>query len=197
MTLALRRTEQRKGDLVVELFEFDFQLHVEFERLRRLRAIDDVAHHARAFVELDHGDGVGRGETRHRTVMDHVAVEFSLAARLEDADLAGSAGRAERARREIDVGAGVAALQAQFARLRAVPEMLGLRRRFWLGAHGFGHDADSSSDSGAGSGLLVPILMRHWTARRQRSSRPLRMPRIPAHALLLRVGCLYGYDVTR
>src|SRR5215207_10492008 len=51
--LTLRRTEQGKGDLVVELFERDLELHVEFERLRRLRTIDDVAHHARAFIQLD------------------------------------------------------------------------------------------------------------------------------------------------
>jgi hypothetical protein len=31
-------------------------------------------------------------------------------------------------------------------------------------------------------GPPVPILMRHWTARRQRSSKTSRMPRIPAHA---------------
>src|ERR1700709_1266842 len=53
MTLTLRRTEQGKRDGVVELFEFHLQLHVEFERFRRLRAIDDVGHHARAFVEFD------------------------------------------------------------------------------------------------------------------------------------------------
>src|SRR5438445_4945543 len=56
MTLPLRRTEQRKGDGVIELFERDFEFHVEFERLRRLRAIDDVAHHPRTFVEFDHGN---------------------------------------------------------------------------------------------------------------------------------------------
>src|SRR3979490_2214933 len=95
MILALRRTEQGKGDLVVELFERDFQLHVEFERLRRLRTIDDVAHHARAFVQLHHGDGVRRGEARHRAVMDDVAVEFCLAAGFEYADLARGTGRAE------------------------------------------------------------------------------------------------------
>src|SRR5438128_1709174 len=48
MVLALRRTELGKGDLVVEFLECDFQPHVEFERLGRLRTIDDIAHHARA-----------------------------------------------------------------------------------------------------------------------------------------------------
>src|ERR1700728_2820148 len=58
MILALRRAELGKGDLVVEFLERDFELHVEFERLRRLRIIDDVAHHARTFVEFDDGDGI-------------------------------------------------------------------------------------------------------------------------------------------
>jgi len=112
MILTLRRAEQGKGDLVVEFFERDFELHVQFERLRRLRTIDDVAHHARTFVELHHGDGVRRREARYRTVMDDVAVEFCLAAGFEHVDLARGAGRAERSRREIDIGAGIAALQA-------------------------------------------------------------------------------------
>src|SRR5882762_3171962 len=138
MILALRRTKQGKGDVVVELFERDFQLHVEFERLRRLRTIDDVAHHARAFVQFNHRDGVRGREARYRAVMDDVAVEFCLAAGLEDADLARSTGWTKRSRREIDVGTGVAALQAQFVRPCAVPEMLGFGRRFrsrtrWLG----------------------------------------------------------------
>src|SRR3954471_6145143 len=81
MMLALRRTEQRKGDLVVEFFKGDFELHVEFERLGRLRAIDDVAHHARALVEFDDGDGIGRRETgRRRSVVDDVAVQRAFAA---------------------------------------------------------------------------------------------------------------------
>src|ERR1700722_18549657 len=106
MILALRRTEQRKGDGVVELLERHFQLHVEFQRLRRLRTTDDIAHHARTFIELHHSDGVRRREARHRAVMDHIAIEFCLAAGLEHADLARGAGRAKRPRREIDVGAG-------------------------------------------------------------------------------------------
>src|SRR5258705_8438544 len=128
--LALRRTEQGKGDLVVELFERDFQLHVEFERLRRLRTIDNVAHHARTFVQFHHRDSVRRRKAGHRAVMDHVAVELCLAAGLEYADLARGADRTERAWREVDVGAGVAALQARLAGLRANPEMLGFRCRF-------------------------------------------------------------------
>src|ERR1700676_3506935 len=128
MMLALHWAEQGKGDPVVELFERDFQLHVEFERLRRLRTIQDIAHHAWAFVELDDGDGVRRRETRRGGPMvDDVAVELRLAAGLEDADLARGAGRTERTRREIDVGTSIAALQAKFAGLCAVPEMLGLR----------------------------------------------------------------------
>src|SRR5204863_3209123 len=41
--LSLRRTEHGEGDLVVERLEGDLELHVEFERLRRLRAVDDIA----------------------------------------------------------------------------------------------------------------------------------------------------------
>src|SRR5262245_46154181 len=131
MNLPLRRTEQGKGDLVVELLELDLDLHVELERLRRLRAIDDVGHHPRAFVELDDGNGVGGREARRGgAVIDDVAVELALAARLVDGDLARSAGGAERARREVGVSTGVTALQSQFAVSRAVPEVLGLRRRF-------------------------------------------------------------------
>src|SRR5665647_3765001 len=141
----LRRTKQGKGDLVVELLEGDFQFHVEFERFRRLRAIDDVAHQARAFVELDHGNGIGRCKAGRRgPVVDDVAVELALAAGLEHADLAAAAARAERARWEIDVGAGIAALQAKFTRLGAVPEMLGLRRRFWFRTRWFSHLVVSS-----------------------------------------------------
>ena len=78
----------RKGDLIVELFERDLELHVEFERLRRLRTIDDIAHHARAFIQLDHGDGVRRGEAgRGGAMIDDVAVKLALAARLEHRDL--------------------------------------------------------------------------------------------------------------
>src|SRR5437868_10661208 len=79
MTLPLRRTELGKGDLVVEFFERDFELHVEHERLGRLRAIKDVAHHARALVEFDDGDGIRRREAGGgRAVVDHVAVELGL-----------------------------------------------------------------------------------------------------------------------
>src|SRR5258708_14668933 len=107
--LALRRTEQGKGDLVVESFERDFELHVEFERLRRLRTIDDVAHHARTFGELDDGDRIRWREAGCcGTVIDDVAVERALAARLEHADLARAAGRTERARWKIDIAAAVA-----------------------------------------------------------------------------------------
>src|SRR5216683_6533300 len=50
---AFRRAEEGEGDLVVDFLEGDFERHVELERLRGLRALDDVAHHARALVELD------------------------------------------------------------------------------------------------------------------------------------------------
>src|SRR5579859_6390982 len=144
MCLTPCRAEQGQGDRLVELFEFNLEVHVKFERFRRLRTIDDIAHHSRTFFQFDHGDGIRRRETRDRTVMDHVAVKLRLAARLEHADLARGAGRAERSRREIDMGAGVAALQAQFAHSRAVPEMLGFRRWFWSCARGLGHVGNPS-----------------------------------------------------
>src|ERR1700739_3248529 len=128
--LSLRRTEQGKGDPVVELFERDFQIHIEFERLGRLRAVNDIGHHPWTLVQFDHGDRIRRRETGGGTMVNDVAVELTLAARLEDGDLAGGAGGAERARREIDVGAGVATLQAQLACLRAVPEVLRFGCRF-------------------------------------------------------------------
>src|SRR5215831_4248065 len=73
MALPLRRTEQGKGDFVVELFELDLDFHVELERLRGLRTVDDVGHHPRALVEFDDGNGVGGRETRRRrTVVDDI-----------------------------------------------------------------------------------------------------------------------------
>src|SRR5581483_5147104 len=98
----------------------------------------------RALVELDDRNGVGGREAGcGRAVVDDIAVELALAARLEHRDLARGAGRAERPRREIDMGAGIAALQAQLARPRAVPEMLGLRCRFWFRARWLGHIVSS------------------------------------------------------
>src|SRR5215467_8392526 len=140
MALSLRRTEQGKGNLVVELLKLDLDLHVELERFRRLRTVDDVGHHPRAFVKLDDGNGVGGREARcGGSMVDDVGVELALAARLEDGDLARGTGGAERPRREIDVRTGVAALQAELALARALPEMLGFRRRLWLRASRFGH----------------------------------------------------------
>src|ERR1700720_3455233 len=85
---AFRRAEQGKGDLVVDFLEGDFELHVELQRLGGLRALDDVAHEARAFVEFDDRDRIGRGKAGHRAMMDHIAVKPAPAAGAEDADLA-------------------------------------------------------------------------------------------------------------
>src|SRR5712671_3860912 len=83
MMSALRRTEQGKGDLVVELFEGDFQFHVELERLRRLRTVDDVAHQPRALFEFDDGNRVRRRKARCcGTMVDDIAVQRALAAGL-------------------------------------------------------------------------------------------------------------------
>src|SRR5437773_2379709 len=100
MRLSLRRAEEREGDLVIDLLEGDLERHVEDQCLGGLRALDDVAHHARALIELDDGNRVGRGEAGDRPVVDHIAEESALAARLEHADLARRAIWAERAGRE-------------------------------------------------------------------------------------------------
>src|ERR1700748_3931432 len=52
IALPFRRTEQGKGDLVVELLELDLDLHVEFERFRRLRTVADIGHKPWALGEL-------------------------------------------------------------------------------------------------------------------------------------------------
>jgi hypothetical protein len=76
-------------------------------------------------------------------MIDDIAVEFCLAGRFEDADLARRAFGAERPWRKIDMVAGIAALQPQLAVSRAIPEMLGFRRRFWFRARGLGHVGNS------------------------------------------------------
>src|SRR5205807_6116084 len=111
MCLTSRRAEQWQCDLVVDLLEGDFERHVEDESFGGLRTIDDVAHQARPFLELDHRDCVRRGETGHRPEVDYVAVAPPLAAGADHADLARGASRAERPRREIGLMAGIAALQ--------------------------------------------------------------------------------------
>src|SRR5690242_14500403 len=124
---AFRRTEKGQSDAVILLGERHFQVHVQLQRLWRLRAIHDVGHHARTFREFHHSDRIRGLETGDLAMMDYVAVEDRLAGGLEHADLARAAFRAERARREICVAAIVAALQPQFAGLCTVPEVL----RFW------------------------------------------------------------------
>jgi hypothetical protein len=54
---------------------------------------------------------------RGRAVIDDITIELALAAGLEDGNLARGARGTERARREIDIGAGVAALV-----VRCIPE---------------------------------------------------------------------------
>ena len=128
--------------------------------------------------------------------MDDVAVELALAACLEHADLARRAGRAERTRREIDIGAGVAALQPQFAGLGAVPEMLGLRCRFRSRARWLGHVDEFLPAAGrsrlAGSDLDATLDCPPSTVQRS-----CRMPRIPARAQWIRPESLYRHDPPR
>jgi len=125
----LHRTEEGEGDRVVELLTGDLDRHVQLQRLGGLRATGDVRHQARPFLELDDGNRIGRCEAGHRPVVDHIGVEPALAAGGEYADVARRTGGTEWPRREIDLAAGVATLQAQFAGPRAVPEMLRFRCR--------------------------------------------------------------------
>src|SRR5204863_8174280 len=78
-----RRAKEGQGDFVVEPLEGDLDRHVELQRLGGLRAIDNVGHHARTFVELDDGDRIGRREARHRAVVDDIGIKPALAARRE------------------------------------------------------------------------------------------------------------------
>src|SRR3954453_19917445 len=145
IALPFRWAEQGQGDLLVERLEGDLEGHIEFERLGGLRAIRDVAHHARPLLERHHGNRVRRREARGGgTVIDDVAVQGASAGRLENAHLAVGAGRAERTRREIDMRARIAALQPQLADPGAVPEMLRLGCRLGTRARCIGHPDCSS-----------------------------------------------------
>src|SRR5579883_535510 len=123
------RAEERQSDLVVELFEHHLDRHVELQCLRGLRTADDVGHQPRPFVQLNDSDRIRRGEARYRAVVDHIGIKPPFSRGGEHTYLARGTSRTKRARREVDFAASIAALQAQFAGARAVPEMLRLRRR--------------------------------------------------------------------
>src|SRR5262245_19479230 len=72
--------EEGQRDLVALLLEGDLERHIEHQGVGRLRATDNIGHQARAFVQLDDGDGIGRRESRRRAVVDHVAEQLGLAA---------------------------------------------------------------------------------------------------------------------
>src|SRR5437867_9010310 len=78
MTSAFRRTEEREGDLVVDLLKGDLERHVELQGFRRLRATGDVGHHPRTLVQFDDGDRIGRVKTRRRAVMNDIGIEPPL-----------------------------------------------------------------------------------------------------------------------
>src|SRR5436190_292374 len=139
VSLGGSRPEEGQGDLVGLLLEGDLEGHVENQGVGRLRTADDVGHHARALIQLDDSNGVGRCEARRRAMVDDVAEQLGLAARLDHRDLARGAFRAEWPRRKVGVAAVVAALQPQLASLCALPEMLGLRRRCRHGSCSLGH----------------------------------------------------------
>src|ERR1700690_1145565 len=133
------RTEHRQRDPLVELLERDLERHVQLERFRGLWTVHYVAHHARSLCELYDGDRIGWYEARHRPVVDQVAVQRAQSTGRKAADLARGAGRTEWSRREIHMGASLAALQAQLSGGRTVPEIPGLGGRFGQCACRFRH----------------------------------------------------------
>ena len=143
--------EERQRDLVAQRRERDLERHVELQRLGRLRAVDDVGHHARPLVQLDHGDRVGRREARRRPVVDDVAVEARPAAGVEDLDLARAALRAERARREVGLRRRRRSAAGAARPPRAVPEVPRLRRRLRAWALGIGRGHVSSAPGCGGA----------------------------------------------
>src|SRR5690606_15182640 len=130
IVLPLCRTEFWQADFLACLFEGDFEGHVEGERFRCLRAIDDVCHHARTFFQRDDRNGMRlRAEIGARAMIDDIGIKSGLAACLVDLNLARATGRAKGPGREVAFPARRAALQPQFFLAAAVPEMLCLGRR--------------------------------------------------------------------
>src|ERR1700730_14673065 len=82
------RREEGQGNLVALFLEGHLEPHVEHQRIGRLRAADDIGHHARTLVQLDDGNSVGGREAGRRAVMDDITEEFRLAGGLDDRDLA-------------------------------------------------------------------------------------------------------------
>src|SRR5688572_15221842 len=117
-TLRSHRPEPGQADLSRCLFECHFELEVQRQGFRSLVDANDVGHHPRSLSQLDDGDGVWRLglEARRGPVVDDVGVQLPAATGGEACDVAGLAGRAERAWRKVDVAAGRAALEPQLAR---------------------------------------------------------------------------------
>src|SRR5690606_7935941 len=122
IVLPLCWTEFWQADFLARLFEGDFEGHVEGERFRCLRAIDDVCHHARTFFQRDDRNGMRlRAEIGARAMIDDIGIQSGLAACLVDFNLARATGRAEGPGREVAFPARRAALQPQFTLAAAVP----------------------------------------------------------------------------
>src|SRR6516162_220722 len=102
MVCASRGFEERQRDRVALPGETDAQGHVEDERFGRLRAIDDVRHHARTFGKRDDGDRIRLvAHVGAWAVVDDVGIKDGLAARGIAFDGAAAAARTEGARREV------------------------------------------------------------------------------------------------
>src|SRR5512135_765034 len=86
--LFLCRREEWKRDVVSLLCERDMQLHVELQRLRRLRAIHDVGHHHRSLVELHDCNGIRLlAHVGTRPMVDDIGPQQRAAAGPDDLDV--------------------------------------------------------------------------------------------------------------
>src|SRR5262249_20825821 len=139
-SLASRGLKEGQRDLVRLLLKGNLERHVEHQGVGRLRAANNVGHHARPLGELDHGDGIGGREPRCRAMVDNVAVQLRLAGGLDHGHPARGALGAKRPGRKVSVAAVITALQAQLAGLRAFPKMPGLRRWNRQRSSSFGHE---------------------------------------------------------
>ena len=143
--------------VVAHLVEHHLHRHADVDLV--VGHADEVGVQARALVELDDGDVVGRVgvEGRVLRLMHHdPAVHRAAAAQLHPFGSLRQAAGAEERRREADVPAVAAALHAQLALERRLPErraVLGrTRQRLFDGEHDLLRGSRDSTDSSEGSG---------------------------------------------
>src|SRR5919109_4717780 len=118
------------GHLVGELLKHHLYRHIALDHLGIRVDVDEVGHHMRALVKLNHGENIGRLDLIRRVkvlVRNLKGVELALAASLNPADTSGGAKRAEHARIKERLAAVLALGQHQLALLEAIPVRFGLR----------------------------------------------------------------------